>query len=362
MSDNFLLDLDNLEPEKKKDDESKNDNIQSMTEVGGDLVLSQTAKREPVKGPKSLSDLAQQFLKLIFTVDISGSMDGHLLPDNPRTLYKWTEENMAKIAAAIVESQTALSNEVAEVEEAEEVPDVNDPEALLAQLFGAAQSSMNPQVAIAALAGFTHNQDLLQDAVVMLGLTQMFGVKEDYSKFRGLETKMQALKKHIKKAIEERYNKYENPDIRLIEFDHNVHVKGAHTRDTLLNALNLMSPQGGTDIFPAVKASIELCQKAPSPLRAHHVVLVTDGMSHDAISLPTLIPTMKEMNIVLDVILLVSSADTSLFGADPMHKAIEETCKATGGEFMRVMRAKDFEQKFLAAASRLCLPAPPTKA
>lgn len=181
-----------------------------------------------------------------------------------------------------------------------------------------------------------------------------------------LATKMDTLKKLAVKAAEDRYAKYPNAKLTVVAFDGETKFQDCATLQEAKTFINKLKADGGnTDIVLALRSVAASCAKAPSAVNLHHVVLVTDGedaLIADAEKMVT--DLMLEQGMVLDIVTILGDYEVLCelrnrsTGSSEAKDALNRICRATGGTSEVARDSKNFEQRFLGAAQRLCLPAP----
>lgn len=339
----MAIDLDNLTP----------DSDESATSVNSAELGLATRNA-------SVEDVYDHFTKLVYVIDVSASMGDKLLDLNTVEDFNWNDAALKRLAKRIerakdriskVEEEQAWDLDSDEEEDAEEVTDDLDPQAgenPLNDLFWLAISELpleqqKAQVVATADAWAELRLDLSASAR-----------KIDYD---AVPSKMDAVKQMAAKMVQERVEKFPDADIHLITFEDSAHyVKPAGIPDLLRRISEMCAYGGGTDITTAVEKALAVCKKNPSPVQSHHIVLVTDGLDYGLERLGQHQLEMKRLNLVLDVIHVSSPHESSL--AEYGGGSLKTVCQRSGGKYVRVMRRSDFENRFLEAARRLCLPAP----
>lgn len=186
------------------------------------------------------------------------------------------------------------------------------------------------------------------------------------------ESKYICARRVLQRAVKDRYDKFENPDIAVIEFGGTATLQRHQTQGDLEAAIECIYPHSGnTDITRAVQRAVNECKRSPSPVHLHNVILITDGLDHAATAVEEqYVTTMKEKGIVLDIILINTAmkdeegdeeaSEENFFGSyqQRVFKSLKRACEATGGKFQLVKFGDDLEQRFLDATKRLFLPAP----
>jgi len=204
-------------------------------------------------------------------------------------------------------------------------------------------------------------------------------------------------RKTLTDAIKDRFGKFPNADISLVTFAGDAELRQCFGLEELLQmAETMVFYGGGTDIYAGVKRCVNHCKKSPSPVHIHNIVLITDGLDFSAAYKieEELLPVMKERNIVLDIILIASAnvpdlkplpasgdwldeEDEEEEDDEPVEveeekqivnerakyqaerfRELQAVCVKANGTFQLVRNAAELETRFLAAANRLCLPAP----
>ncbi len=168
-------------------------------------------------------------------------------------------------------------------------------------------------------------------------------------------TKENVARKVVAKAIEERFERYSTSNVRLVEFDTEATVCPFTDQNRLLNHIRNHSwGHGGTKILDALKKCLDIISRKPSPVNLHHIVLVTDGIDETSRDALSLLPAFKAKGVVLDLNILQSPSTFN----EPLAEELLQLVAAVGGTVQYIRSASEFEKKYLAAASRLCLPAP----
>jgi len=333
------IDLDTL---KSQVQEAAEPATVSAGETG--LVVSKSKIRTPKS--RSLTDIYTEQQKLVFLIDVSGSMEDTVAGASSIEMFSWNEHDMKNISERV---QQAL-NEVSVYEDAAAkangalLDQGVDPESIdVPEPSGSTMA----WVSLQGLEG-----DELKHMVIQKGLDkQMYLYKTD--KYRELATKLGLVKKMAQRMVEERFQKLPDADIACLTFDTRTEALPFNDKDGLVNALGKITARGGTNIYGAIEAAMEACQHAPSVVNLHHLVLVTDGEDHSAIRLPDLIPAMKKQGVVLDFIWIKQPYET---GSDRAAAAIQKVVAETNGTYTEVSNADEFTSKFIAATTRLMLP------
>jgi len=347
---------------------------------------------------KGVEAMFDRYKKMAFLFDISGSMGEGMLPDEIDKLYRWSDEILEKFLAYMrkqvkeqflhnhsIYDQLTDAEYAAKVEEvivqtitrelqmagAEEFVDEEDEDDLTAQGKG------HKAQAIEHFKDMTEEEkdDMLFDNVY--GFPPVIGQELKYHIIRqqlhrdnrcGVElqktgikavsmAKMDVMKMAASNFISERFTKVPDAQVLAYKFDDNtVLMTSDITKDGLLRSVDMLRPEGGTNIFSALSIAISEFKRAQSAVGSHHIVLVTDAESGDGEAIEKqLLPKMKELNIVLDFIQIKGMGEMGWYYKSTLE-TLKKVCAATGGEFVEVNTPTDFNQKFLKAANRLCLP------
>jgi hypothetical protein len=354
-----MIDLDNLNPSENR----KTENIGTAGPLAGS------------KGA-TLESIYDRYTRLLYLIDVSGSMANSLLDLSDVDHFRWDEKVWETIGKRIENAKTRAAVDMEEMaaflgtdEEAEDEDEDEDDEEEEEEDWLRDPSATHKGISIHKLS----HEDLLND-IFWLGIEGLSKPEQKLQIISGSAwtevdlmpvngrklaqvSKMEAVKQNGRKMIEERYAKFPDADVHLLFFEGSVSYRKPSCKEDLLNQLKGVRPDGGsTDISGAMRRAIEMCKKNPSPVNSHHIVLVTDGLDSEAAQVKFMIPEMKELSIVLDFI-HVSSPQESGWGENA-SAVLKEVCQELGGSYSLVKRISDFENRFLAASRRLCLPAP----
>lgn len=172
------------------------------------------------------------------------------------------------------------------------------------------------------------------------------GTEDDrfVSKFK---TRLQVVQDSLIKVIRKRYA--DNPDADMVAayFDTEVHAIQATTVDELAESIAKSPKGGGTSIMSAVNYGLNVCSKYPSKIGMNRIILVTDCEDGD-FDVAAMHERFKSSRAMLDVIQI---AKKELGCA----KDLRRLCQLTGGDYLTVDSAEQFETKFLGVAERLML-------
>ena len=301
------------------------------------LVLRRTALETESK-IKPLTGVYDEFQKLVFMFDCSGSM-ASLIARSYEDQYSWTPENMADIRA---KAEAAFAAKAAV--EAIQDEDIRCTEMML----------LGPEVfELASWCDDTGKAkpDLeLQQAVIRTSKFSDFSVQVNWEKHTGVPpTRIDVVKKLAHSELAKRVAKYPKGKLAVIRFGSEAQIlyEEGHDEAQLWAAVDgLNTNDGGTDILQALAAGMETCRKSPSKVGIHHFVLVTDGEWWG--NLDSWLPTLKASGVVLDYIHI---------GDLQPNEDIARACKETGGEYALVNSEKSLREKFVEAVSRKMLPA-----
>jgi hypothetical protein len=356
----------------------------SLGNMGNEITLRKTELEAKPSVLKKLDALYEEYVRLLFLFDVSGSMMGRVAAGKDgRTFvdqFVWEAKRLAEIRKEI--------------------------EAALARLNGAmidpfaAQPDDPAYVPLAdPVAGpngeflFTPTDEELKQRIVRADMIVAFGIPVDFAKkHQQPPTRMELVRKLAKQEIANRFKKFPQSLISVVPFSgHPETLFDAQQPDNLWPALEGLDTSwnvficddcgknvpyngvgaaptcacngkkmqraysdGDTDILAAIRRAMDLCRTKPSPVGIHHIILVTDGQDYQATaSIESWVPSLKTSGVVLDYIHIGEE--------DYTNEAIKRACVALGGEYVNVNTERDFEEKFIAAAQRLMLPPAPTK-
>jgi hypothetical protein len=291
----------------------------------------------------SASDMYERYGKLVYLFDNSGSMGQSMAMSDTPSMYVWNDELLAQFRKAM---KDYIRDHQQETEEFR--AELEDDEYGTEPLFDS----------------IPDDDEELKKLIIQVGLADEFQIKipkkSAYS-FHGQQmTKLSAVKKAARGFVEKRFERFPDANVMVFAFDDSAHVfsRGANKEDVLQGVENLDGNGGNTQIVPAVGTVINEFRRRPSQVRAHHVVLVTDGYDNYSGLMTEKLGPLQELGIVLDFIFVKGQNDVE---DDRAYKAkidaIKLVCEKTGGEYTEVSTVEDFEKKFLQFSNRPLLPA-----
>ena len=298
---------------------------------------------------RSMADIYQQRQKLIYAIDVSISMDENMAGTETVEDFLWDVHAMQRISDRIAEAEAHAALQMQH-----ELDMAADPD------LGPEQFVTDQDEKWLAIAKMTVADQKV--AILKYSLHREIYIPVNWSRRHTsdtevLRTKLDLVKQMSKQMVQQRREKYPEADIIVTEFANSPSVVSSSAdTQSIVDAISRMYAHGGTSIFQAVKYCMGICRKAPSPVKLNHVVLVTDGESHDAVNLPSLIPECKRLGVVVDFI-WIADPGASLEGYTGRSE-IKQLCDATGGEFIKVTSAEEFKTKFVEASTRALLPPP----
>lgn len=294
----------------------------------------------------TLTEMYDRFSKLLYAIDASGSMGEGMLSEDSLKRYKWTPELLESFRAAMRADQQLLEEGDTVDDGPEEWLDEEDQEA--------------PQEAPSHVDVDAMTDEDVKRMIVFNHLDQRYNIdlQMDYSVRLKSRSKMMALKDAAKDFVHQRFQKFPDAKVAVFQFEDHPQMlcaAGASEQE-VLNAINRLPDMGGggTNIYRAVDRVVNECQKRPSEVGLHHIVLVSDGCDGGGVKVKELVPKMKELGIVFDFIYMVGASEDQQGGE--VAKAMRWVCEMTGGEYVVVKTEQDFEQKFLAVSNRPMLP------
>jgi hypothetical protein len=398
-----MIDLENFDDNTKNEVKTET-SPEKAHDVSGGLVKMGKATK--------MADIYDRFQKMVYVFDISDSMADGMLPGELDKVAYWTEEFLNQMREKLVldakarygfadysmknaedyfkvELVAKLQEELKHSEEEvvdlkHELKDTTDPDerdeilVLIRELdariatikdtdLPAAQNPTPGQIeaqAVKMVLGFDVNDDYalklntyVQHLDTRVGL-QLVKTGLGLTHKRKIDT----VKTAAKDFIESRLDKYPDADITVIQFGTNAKVISRKaSRADLLEKIASMQVTGGTDIFKAVNLAVEECKARPANLAANHIILVTDGESWTVNELKTLVPVMKEKNIVLDLVFIKGyGGGMSMAGEEAELRyvgVIRQIAKETGGEVIEVSNAEALVLKLAEVSGRLLIPA-----
>lgn len=342
-----MIDLDNLNLGNNKPSTST-----GASNVGGEMGLvfvgSQKTQATKPAASVSLPDLYRAKKKLIYLLDRSGSMNCQVAGTDQVKYFIWSPEKMAEIKAAV---QTACDTIKAWAAAEAKFMLTCDY-----TVFDGITASSPYDAKLEQLEGLEDME--LKKRILHLGLNRAFLVPYDYTAFasgHSLDTRLALVQKMAEKMVRERKAQFPDSDTQVIAFDDKATLLPASSTEQLIQAIQTLVVGGSTSILRAIKLAMDACNRAPSQVKMHHFVLVTDGEDYDTMNIDKFVPAMVEMGVVLDWIFIANPGDTA--SRDVATMAIKAAVDATGGTFTIVTSADEFETKFVEASNRKLLPA-----
>jgi hypothetical protein len=354
-------------------------------EIAGPVTIVSTGKKEvkreafeevidsvnvnPGAG-STLEDIYDQHSRLIYVVDVSISMQEGMLSEEMVKMYKWTPDllkqfraELEKEEAAKAKSNPPSDDDDDEEEEDEDIDPDDDPdededdeevevtaEDVLRGIFGG-----TVEAPVASL-----SDEEIKLRVVMNNLQQKYGIylQRDYAFKTKNRSKLLALKDAAKDFVKMRFKKFPDAQVYLYSFSDEPTLLAEGSDETrTLESFDRLYTTGGTNILRGVTKAVEDCRRTKDNIGANHIVLVSDGLDSGAMGVEQMLDRMKELRVVFDFIFMVGGSSTDQ--DDPVILSLRRACEATGGEFTMVKTEQDFQQKFLTASSRKCLPPGP---
>lgn len=315
---------------------------------GEETAIVPVTKEEaakPING-YSLKETIDREQKIVYIMDASGSMSSKMAPEDPKDLYDWSPEVLEKFSDKIqLEFQKDIQDE--QFAKGNPVPKDDDESLMKAAAVRFLEEGLDEKDNLI--------QYILDEGLVDKYITEIqVPVKGEYS--LQTESRSQAMRGAMKKFVQQRFQKWPQSKVELIEFDSSpsVRAEAGATLETLLTEIdNIGQYGGGTDIHAAVSFALRRVNQSPSPVNANHLILVTDGEDHRAINVENLLPTMKKLGVVFDYIFVKGS---NSHVDDSVANVLKKVCNETGGEYAEVTKSSDFTQKFFEMSNRLCLP------
>lgn len=370
-----MIDLDNM------DDGAVN--------VETDEVVSGPTGIVRVQSGLTANGIYDRYQKMVYVFDVSVSMNDGMMPGEIDQVAIWNADVIAKLreaaindakkawwyADALKQAPSKFAEEAAsiqaQIKELEaELPNI-DPDDMDAvadlsselaslgaeyQLASAPTPEMLEQRALKEPLGYdVMNDTEFKMRVYSDGLDRRFGITLARTGL-GLTSisKLDVVKQTTAKLIAERLDKYPDADITVIEFATKAKArKRSASRSELLNIISTLSADGGsTNIYAGVFAAVEECKARPAALAANHIVLVTDGESHTVPACLSLVDTMKEKNIVLDLV-CVQEQNKPL--RQEFLQVLQDVAVQTGGTVAIANNADQLNRKMFEASTRLLL-------
>lgn len=331
-----------------------------------DLTLTgmEIAKRETDVATtkiRSLGETYDEHAKLVFLLDISGSM-GARIAEGFTDIYLWSPEKLNQIRAQVeIARAIEVTNRESQLNPPY-APDTEDEDSEDEDPKESGLSWQDEETLKMIHAGPLGDDKDIKERIIRLGLTDHFGIIPNPAHAdKTPPTRLEAVKRLAKQEIQNRINKYRDAKVAFVAFALQAELRYDSGLDvgfnddnnqpmdfmTLLNDLEI-GLGGGTEILTAIRKAMDSCRKNPSSVGLHHFVLVSDGDDYAAdANIGSWVPSLKASGIVLDYIHI---------GDHGMNQGIVEACKLLGGDSQKVDTLSALEEKFVEASRRLMLP------
>lgn len=323
-------------------------------EVPGVVSIVTTRKQAPASEPEqritepqstgiTVAEIYDRYSRLLYVIDSSTSMGDGMLPGDRADLYLWPESTLQKFREAMDDED--LQDVDLDAEYEDEDYDSDD----------------EPDFVIGANAPSKMSDQDLKDYIVDNDLGVKYGIPLKINpnyRPKG-RSKMQAVKEAARDFVSKRYQRYPDAFVTLYTFNELPRLLSVgNTEQAVLSGIDSLPDhgKGGTDIFAAVRKSLDDIIAKPSKVNRNHIILVSDGLDSGAKAVKEMLPQMKENGVVFDFIFIQGTSKMEVIPQDVLD-TLKLICEMTGGEFQIVKTEKDFTQKFLAASNRPMLPA-----
>lgn len=352
--DNLFADDDELNPSQKTTSSTPSTEgdaaiISDMT----DLVIS--TPTSPKAAPAaSLADIYDRFLKRIYLFDISGSMTTKMVGDETADSIEWNEYRLQHIEEQIKEihsKEERLNTWMLEHDADGDIPShlqLDSLDTVLSTYEDPLPSDVDEEekpAAIESMKQFIVDNHLMLD----LGLHAKDGTE--------LPSRMDLVSTTCLSMIKQRYDKYPEADVSAFAFDTKATPLDSRPKERLFEEIEALRRRfgGGTDIKVAFDAAFALIKGSPSPMQMNHIVVVSDGEDNVADYINEVAAKRcKALNIVVDFIHVTTPYHD--FEDASTVDALKALCTNTKGEYTKVTTRTEFEQKLIAASTRLLLP------
>lgn len=333
-------------------------------DLGGGLVLHREAV-ETTAGFKKVSDTYNEFAKLVFLFDVSGSMNSRIVTDAHGETYInefiWPDGFIPEVGrktGEIVQKVNALLL-------------AGDPFYLMqldavemeyTKLFNAERGPMNEFMFSPV------DDDDIKARIVKNDLIGFFQILPNIiKKHQEPPTRIGVVRKLAKQEIHRRFKKYPKSRVAVIPFsgcaaplfDDGKEDQVDAAVDQLACQLTIKHANGSetymdgsTHIMTAIAVAMQVCAEKPSDVGIHHFIVVSDGEDSSTYEIGSWIPNMKASGIVLDYIHI---------GDSQPNDRLKAACVALGGECVTVNSEKELGTKFFQAATRMLAPPADTK-
>ena len=333
-------------------------------DLGGGLVLHREAV-ETTAGFKKVSETYNEFAKLVFLFDVSGSMNSRITTDARSETYinefiwpksfiaevrQKTSEVLQKVNAVLLAGDPfyLLQLDIVEIE--------------YVKLFNAERGPMNEFMFSPV------DDDDIKARALKNNLIGFFGILPDFTKkHQEPPTRIGVVRKLAKQEIHRRFKKYPKSRVAVIPFsgcaaplfDDGKEDQVDAAVDQLACQLTIKHANGsetqmdgGTHIMNAIAVGMQICAEKPSDVGIHHFIVVSDGEDYSVNEIDAWIPNMKASGVILDYIHI---------GDCQPNDRLKTACVALGGECVTVNSEKELETKFFQAATRMLAPPADTK-
>lgn len=340
-----------LVPATTKGENMANDFLDLDAPVSGSIETSLVRSNANV-----VQETFDRHMKLVYVVDVSASMMDAMLQVQDIGSFDWTPTVMERISQRI---QLAVKNLTAA--EADEDADEDEDELELDEVDtgdggDAVASELDRQWF--ALRTMLENKDFdaLKGEVIVQDLYESIGLHPARTQSTKT-TKIEAVKRSLDRMIRERMDQYPDADVVLITFEGHAELY-AEGAQICLNKLPLLEANGGmTKISAGIERAMSYCRRHPSPVKNHHIILVTDGL--DDYGSGVELDALKALGVTFDFLHISGSSSDSYY--ENVKKDLTNLAVGTGGKYVRVDNLEKFSRKFFEAARRLCLAPGSTK-
>jgi len=311
----------------------------------------------------TMADLHDKTKKLLFAIDCSGSMYGEMYSNAQLLASNWApgesliDEKIARANAYIqAASQGHIAPEPAPRYDAWDnlipapKPEFDDESAL----YWAGLKPLDFDARVNRIIAEAAYMDV--DGLIQTNQWTTTGVVRIQGEGK---CKMDIVKGEVLGQIEARFSKHADADVAAVAFDNRSKDLYAYSLKSLQHRVPNMDAGmgGGTNIAGAIFTCLRMIKKSPSATNNHHIVIVSDGMdnsvSHSAAQIKK---EFEDKGVTMDFI-HITGLDQDTYGQREVVE-LKQLSGLTGGEYVRVRTTDQFKSKFIAAATRLALPAP----
>jgi len=306
--------------------------------TGGEMVLRDPKPKTETTLEK-LQNSYDEFAKLIFIFDISGSMITKLAGRFAEQ-YLWNDSDMARIRMAFASVINKVNAALAANIEPKTLLD-SEEQKIFSCLIRKENGWGIP------------DDDELKSRVIEKGLAATFWLSLNPKCAHPVPSRLDVVKRLSTQEIKRRYEKYPKSSVAVILFASSTQVlfHDGNLDELYIALMGLKEGLGGgTRILEGIRTGMEVCRNSPSKVGIHHFIIVSDGEDGECEKeIGSWVPALRASGIVLDYIHI---------GDHHTNASLMKASVELGGTACVVEKEEDIETKFVEAVQRKMLPPP----